>query len=220
MSRTGRGRPWRPWPTGSRRTGRTTPARWRRPTVGRRRRPGGDPSSGSGATSASHDGSKKYGNDSRLRAAGVAHTVRRRPVAALGQPVEHVADVAHEHAGFGRHVEPLAGRRAHLEPAETRPGRAGSGCRSRCVRPTPHSAAVVVVGQRRVVEDPEQHRRIGGEVLLEPVAGRPSPSAIARMSASATGRSAVEPASDRRRRAAPGGNRLAPCRGVPATTRG
>ena len=44
-------------------------------------------------------------------------------VAALGQPVEHVADVAHEHAGLGGHVDPA--RRACAPAARRgRPGRA------------------------------------------------------------------------------------------------
>ena len=49
-------------------------------------------------------------------AAGVADPVRRRPVPAAGQPVEHVADVGHEGALDRRRVDP-AGRRPDLQAA-------------------------------------------------------------------------------------------------------
>ena len=49
-------------------------------------------------------------------AAGVADPVRRRPVAAAGQPLEHVAEVAHEPVRAGAGVDPAAAGRT-CEPA-------------------------------------------------------------------------------------------------------
>ena len=93
--------------------------------------------------------------------------MRRRSVPALGQAVEHVADVAHEHVGLGGHVDP-ARRAVHLQPAAVVLGEQ----RQQAVVGVLGDAPVRVVAGW-VVEDPEQHRRIGRQVLLEPGRGEP-----------------------------------------------
>jgi len=84
--------------------------------------------------------------------------VRRRPVPAAGQPVEHVADVADERAGDGRCPDP-AFRRGDLQAAAVILGEQRQ-------QPVVGVLADPPPGglrrRRRVAEDPEQDRRVGG----------------------------------------------------------
>ena len=109
------GTPWTPCPAGSRRRCRRCACRFcpsqrgwpPSPTAAR---------SGSGGISAVKSGSKKNGKESRSRPLSVADPVRRRPVPAAGQPVEHVADVADERARDRRRVDPAARGAATCRP--------------------------------------------------------------------------------------------------------
>ncbi len=115
---------------------------------------------------ASHDGSRKNGNDSRPCGASVgAHPVGRRAVPAAGEAVEHVADVADQGVRAGGHVDPGAVGPSHLQAAERVLGQQGQ---EPVVGVLGHAPALDPGRDRRVVERPEQHHRIGGEVLGEP----------------------------------------------------
>ena len=126
---------------------------------------GSGPSRGNGRTSASQPGSKKNGNDRRSLPAEAAHPVRGRAVAAAGHAVEHVADVAHERPGLGRHVDPPVSA-AHLQPAVVVLGKDRE---QAVVGVLGHAPAIRVGLGGRVAEDAEQDRRVGGEVADEPV---------------------------------------------------
>ena len=62
----------------------------------------------------------------------------------------------------------------------------------------PPLAGRLVVGQRRIVEDPEQHGRVAREVLFEPVIGQPEPDGDAAHQCVCNGTQRVEPVEDRR----------------------
>ena len=103
----------------------------------------------------------------------VADTVGRGAVPAAGEPLEHVAEVAHDGTRRRGHVDPAAVDGAHLESAEPV---LGEQCQQAVVGVFAHPPRLGarvggdgIVG--RVVEDAEQDRRVAGEVLLEPVAG-------------------------------------------------
>ena len=101
-------------------------------------------------------------------AAEVADPVRRRPVPAAGQAVEHVTDVADQRAGDGRGVDPavpISGRRDDLQAAAVILGEQGH---QPVVGVLAHPPVPGLRRRRRVVEDPEQDGRVrgvpGGEV--------------------------------------------------------
>ena len=119
-------------------------------------------------------------------------------------------------AGTSSHV---AVRRAHLQPAELVLGEQRQQPVVGVLADAP-LVGVGVVGQRRVVEDPEQHGRVAGEVLLEPVGAAARARRRCRASAhrrASQSRRASRGSPGRARRAGTGS---APCSGVPASTRG
>ena len=98
-----------------------------------------------------------------------------RQVAAVGQPLQHVADVADERIGERRHVEPSLAIQ-DLQPTD-------------CILLQQREQSIVGVRADtpafarsfvgRIAEDPEEHGRIGGEVLLKIIGSADcSPSAI------------------------------------------
>ena len=99
----------------------------------------------------------------------VAHAMRRRPIRAPGQALQHVAEVAHERLGVRLHVDPAAAP-MHLEPAVAVATEHGE---QAVVGVLPHAPSRLARGRLArgeggVPEDPEQHRRIGGDPLAEP----------------------------------------------------
>ena len=159
LARGARGRPWRPCRGGSRR-------RCRR-SRGRSRRPSGRSAPSStrrrdatiARTSASQPGIEEERARDAVATARAAHPVRRRPVPTAGHPLEHVAEVAHERvaaaAGSSIHPSRASGARVR-RPSSWHEDREQAVVRVLADAPT--RIATHVVGERRVVEHPEQDR--------------------------------------------------------------
>jgi hypothetical protein len=96
-------------------------------------------------------------------AAEVADPVRRRPVPAAGQPVQHVADVADERAGDRRGLDPAL-RRGDLQAAAVV---LGEQRQQPVVGVLADPPAGSLRRRRRVAEDPEQDGRIRGVPVRE-----------------------------------------------------
>ncbi len=89
--------------------------------------------------------------------------------------------------------------------------------------PTPHSGSGAASPERRVVEDPEQDHRVGGELPVEPPGVEPERRAPIAAHHAVAERGEARRASRAPRREARRdvpGTGSAPCRGTPATTRG
>ena len=91
--------------------------------------------------------------------------MRCRPVAAAGHAFEHVAEVDDERVGDRRRRDPTLAA-AHLEPSGAVLAEDGD---QPVVGVLAHAPLLGAVGKGWVVEDPEQHDRIRGEMAIEPL---------------------------------------------------
>ena len=173
---------------------------------------------GSGGTSAAKPGSRKNGNDSRgrpLRLRTRCGVDRYQPPVSRSSMSPMLQTNV---PGTGGAVDPAL-RRGDLQAAAVVLRRAASAARSRCARRPPSRRPR---RRRRVAEDPEQDGRIRGVPVREVRRRRGRGSAPPRPAPTGRGWSArpgtTAPSS--RSRGTWRGNRLRPCSGRPASTRG
>ncbi len=114
---------------------------------------------------ASHDGSRKKGNESRSPVPGVADPVRCRAVPPTRETLEHVAQVADERSGPRYDVDPALGR-LDLKPTRIV---LGEDREQSVVGVLADAPLFGLLGyHRRVPEDTEENEWVAREVLLEP----------------------------------------------------
>jgi hypothetical protein len=135
---------------------------------------GGGRAGGHGEDLGVPGGVEEEGRRDAVGGAAVADPVGRRAIGTSGHPFEHVTQVADERAGHGRGVDPtLRGvdlQTAHVVLVKDR--------EQAVVGVLGHAPAVV--GRGWVAEDPEQDRRVRGQIPSEPVGVEAEPPGDAR----------------------------------------